>query len=233
MGINVLLDDRVPDAAFRFYGKLRALAWGEDQLSMKFKRLMELTGLSRTRIYEYARILRFNRGLLSYAVRNDAFECSFPPETERTVNRPRPEKRDLPSPLSLSSKSSLKQEPKDKPIKAMNTEKREAVNYYPIAAALADVCHMQLEANRSRLFAEAKRLAKVVPPATAELLREQYNGNADGYWRAQDWRGKKGEPPNPSTIRETWGRWLDAPAQTAGKYDALIRSLEDDNGEPV
>lgn len=223
--INVLLDGGVPDAAYRLYNMLRALSWGDDTLVISFKKLMDLTGMTRTRIYEYARLLRLRRGLLSYAVRNDAFECSFIPVADR------PEKRDLPSHTALSSKSPSKQEPKSKPIKAVNPEKRDKVNYYPLALALAEVCHMQLEPNRGLLFAEAKLLSKATPTPTPELLKQHYNGDPASFWRSRDWRGKAGENPIPSVIRKTWGQWGEPAPAAPGKYDALLRSLEEPDGD--
>lgn len=117
--IHVLLDDSVPDGAYRLYQKLCALAWGEPTLSISFDRLMELTALSRTRIYEYARILRLRRGLLSYVVRNNAFECSFFPTVKN------PGKRDLLSPLGLGSELPTNQVPKSKPPTSRNPGKRD------------------------------------------------------------------------------------------------------------
>lgn len=218
--VNVLLDNDVPDAAYRFYNKLRALSWGEDTFSINFERLMELTGLSRTRIYEYARILRLRRGLLSYVVRSNAFECSFAPSGAN------PGKRDLPSPLALtpipSSKPVRKEQPK--PVASRKTGIPKNGNLYPLAEALAEVCHMQLEPNRGRLFREAQQLTLANPPATPELLRLHYNGNPNSFWRGQDWRGKKGDKPNPATIRETWGQW-EAKVLPVTEEDTLAETI--------
>lgn len=199
--VNVLLDSGIPDGAYRLYQKLRALSWGEDTLSINFVRLLELTELTRTRVYEYARILRFHRGLLSYAVRGNAFECSFIPAGSN------PEIRDNPSLLVLDKKTPTNQEQKTKAPASRNPGKRDTPNLFPLAQALADVCRMPLEANRGRLFSEAKLLAKVAPPPTPELLKEYYNGRADCWWRSEDWRGQKGQDPTPPAIRETWGKW--------------------------
>jgi hypothetical protein len=74
--VDVIKDDTIPPAAFRLYCKLRALAWGENTLAVDFDKLMELSGLSRTRLYEYARLLR-DRTPLRWRVRGSVFECSF------------------------------------------------------------------------------------------------------------------------------------------------------------
>ena len=80
-------------------------------------------------------------------------------------------------------------------------------NYFPLAQTLAEVCHMQFDPNRGRLFREAKLLSKAEPTPTPELIKEHYNGRPECYWRKHDWRGKKGENPSPATIRETWAQW--------------------------
>lgn len=129
--IHVLLDDSVPDGAYRLYQKLRALSWGEETLNINFERLMELSGLSRTRIYEYARILRLRRGLLSYVVRDNAFECSFDPAGQN------PEKRDLPSPLVLGSELPTNKGLKTKPPASRNPGKRDSGQGPPGAGTAA------------------------------------------------------------------------------------------------
>jgi len=80
-------------------------------------------------------------------------------------------------------------------------------DYYPLAEALAHVCHMDLESNKGRLFREAKLLSTADPTPTPDLLRQHYNGDQASYWRRADWRGRAGQDPSPSTIRETWGKW--------------------------
>jgi phage replication O-like protein O len=81
---------------------------------------------------------------------------------------------------------------------------------YLIAEVLAEVCKMDLIANKGRLLKEAAILLKASPPATPELLRQHYNGG--GWWWANDWRGQQRQFPKPATIRETWGSWgIEAP----------------------
>lgn len=82
----LLLDDEVPNGAFRFGCKLYALAWGEPTLSIPIDQLMHHTGLRQSQVYEYARTLRDHHKLLSYDVRNGAFECSFPEMSEIPEN---------------------------------------------------------------------------------------------------------------------------------------------------
>lgn len=94
---------------------------------------------------------------------------------------------------------------------------------YPTARALANVCGMSFEANRSRLFREAKLLSEAMPTPTPELITAHYNGNPKAYWRAQDWRGKKGEKPSLSAIRETWGQWEQAEQQTNNRKPFAVK----------
>lgn len=234
VSLNVLLADGVPDAAFRFYGKLRALSWGDDTFSMNFDRLMELVNLSQTRIYEYARLLRLNRGLLSYAVRNNVFECSFPSASATIpASQEIPVIREKPSSLIQELNSSQNKSQKNKGLKAVNPINREKPNYYPMALCLSDVCHMQLAANRGKLFKECQRMVSLEPTPTPELVREHYNGATGSYWYSQDWRGKRGEFPTPAAIRETWGRWAETPKAVGavGGMLAYIERLE--NGDAI
>lgn len=95
---------------------------------------------------------------------------------------------------------------------SQNDEKKNAL--YPIAEALAEVCVMDLQANKGRIFETAATLAASQPPATAELLRLHYGSDPGSYWTARDWRGAKGEEPGLAAIRETWGKWT-RPAPSA------------------
>lgn len=99
--LAVLLNDEISNAAYRFYNKLRALAWGDASLAMPMSKLVDAVKLNRSQVYEYARSLRDHRGLLSYAVRNDVFECSFADPVQN------PENPDL---LTLSFSSSQNNE---------------------------------------------------------------------------------------------------------------------------
>lgn len=92
---------------------------------------------------------------------------------------------------------------------------------------------MDLPLNQARLMAEAQRLM-ASPPAgsvgerpTPDLIRQHYGQR--GWWWTHDWRGQRGELPNPLFIRETWGRWnlpdppRAAPAQ--GKLPPAMQAL--------
>lgn len=85
------------------------------------------------------------------------------------------------------------------------TIKETKLTPYNLAVVLADVCKMDLNANKGRLLREAKLLNEATPTPTAELVSSKYGGG--GWWYANDWRGQKGEPPAPHFVRETWGRW--------------------------
>lgn len=82
-----------------------------------------------------------------------------------------------------------------------------------LAQAMAEVCHMDFNANKRTLINEARLLAVASPLPTPELLRQYYNGG--GWWVTNDWRGQRGQFPQPTSIRTTWGHWHDAPLQSA------------------
>ena len=84
-------------------------------------------------------------------------------------------------------------------------ESHSEISVYNLALAVAEVCKMDLEANKGRLLKESQLLAKANPPPTPELVKEHYGPSS--WWYREDWRGKKSEAPNPAAIRETWGKW--------------------------
>jgi hypothetical protein len=71
---------------------------------------------------------------------------------------------------------------------------------YPIANAISNVTGMSLNANRTRIFKEAKLLC-ADPRVTPEEIIKTYSKNGD--WYRLDWRGQKGQKPTLSQIRET------------------------------
>lgn len=71
---------------------------------------------------------------------------------------------------------------------------------FQIAKALATVTHLDFEKNKGRLFREAQAFH---PGDVSQILREY---GAGSIWFQEDWRGKRGEFPNPGTIRETWNK---------------------------
>lgn len=77
VSIALLRNDNVTNAAYRFYCKLQALAWGEPQLHIEEEALYRETGLRQSQVYEYARLLRAHAGLL-FRRAGSAFEFSFP-----------------------------------------------------------------------------------------------------------------------------------------------------------
>jgi len=207
--VEMIRDEELPQTAFRLGCKLRALSWGDPVLRMKLSKLLELTGLSRSRFYEYARALSV-RTPLRWAVRNDDFECSFNEDLAESRKAGRQSRNP-----GLQENASIKDLNTDS-INTNTTASRKSgipesgiakVDYFPLATALADVCHMKFDPNKGRLFREAKLLSTADPTPTPDLLRQHYNGDQASYWRRSDWRGRAGQDPSPSTIRETWGKW--------------------------
>ena len=76
--------------------------------------------------------------------------------------------------------------------------KQPTADLFQIAQALASVCVMDFNANRARLFAEAKRLAGAAPTPTAGLIVKLYG--QDGAWYTNDWRGQRGYTPRPPQV---------------------------------
>jgi hypothetical protein len=81
-------------------------------------------------------------------------------------------------------------------------------NLFSIAKALSDVTGMDITKNRGRLFKEAKDYKD---EEVEDILQIYGPGGA---WYSDDWRGKKGERPKLSDIRETWGKYKPAPVST-------------------
>lgn len=78
--------------------------------------------------------------------------------------------------------------------------KQDTKKLYPIAAALSEVTGMSLESNKEKVFREAKLIVRD-PRVTAEEIRQQFSPGAD--WYRFDWRGKKGQRPILTQVRET------------------------------
>lgn len=89
----------------------------------------------------------------------------------------------------------------DKPEKRIPKPKRRGnPDVHDMAEALSEVTGMPLDLNRGRLYGEAKILlsdGRVSPV----LIRSHYGQG--GAWYMLDWRGKQGQRPKPSEIRET------------------------------
>lgn len=108
---------------------------------------------------------------------------------------------------------------KKKKLKSGRTE--ETAELISIANALADVTGMSLALNKGRIFAEAKLLTRD-KRVSAELIRIHYG--AEGAWYKQDWRGKQGQKPRLSEVRETiFGFGPTAPQQKIIKGDIYSR----------
>ena len=111
-----------------------------------------------------------------------------------------------------------------KPAPKQKAAKPPAANLYPLARALSEVCSIDLEANKGKLFAEAKRLSKATPPPTYDLIAEHYRRG--GAWYTQDWRGKRGDRPQLGQVRLTW-------AQIVREGSADIQGLDAPGVVPV
>lgn len=73
---SLMNSESVTHPVFRFFCKLRALAWGKDKLRIDLDILMDSVSLKRSAVYEYARSLELHGALLWHCAA-DVFECSF------------------------------------------------------------------------------------------------------------------------------------------------------------
>jgi hypothetical protein len=144
----------------------------------------------------------------------------LPGESASRLKNETSQKRD--ATLSLTTPESNpqglpKKQEEERRLKNETSQKRDeqAASLFALAQALADVCRMDLQVNRGRLFREAKALSVADPPPTPDLIQQHY-GTAEAYWQLHDWRGQRGEFPTPATLRETWGRWKHAQEKTNG-----------------
>lgn len=203
----LIFDKELPAAAKDTAVQLRALGWGKDETpALSITQLEELTGKSQSTLYGHMRLLRLRGALRWRSAGTTEIIVAFEPDYWLSENLEKPVKE-------LPAEELLPKRKKERAFqKTGKLEKALKPDLFPLVQVLAEVCHMNLEANRGRLFGEAKLLAAAVPPPTPELIRQQYNGRADCYWRKQDWRGKQGQDPSPFAIRETWGKWEAAAA---------------------
>jgi hypothetical protein len=221
---GLLFDPELPDTVKTTAMQLRALGWGQDETpALSMKQICQELGKSQATLYGHMRLLRLRGALRWRPAGPTEIIVSFEPGYWLSENLEKP------SPLPVSNKP-VKRKAKEDTFQ--NSGKSEKADLFPLATALADVCKVNLEANRGRLFSEAKTLSKAQPMPTPELIRQHYNGNVNCFWRARDWRGKKGELPTPAAIRQTWGQWSEVSESSTG---AELRRLGyvDANGKPV
>jgi len=75
-----------------------------------------------------------------------------------------------------------------------------------VARALAVVTEMDYEVNKSRIMRTVNILCKAAVPPTPALVQKHFS-SPDGFWKAKDWRGKKGDTPKLSEVELVWGKW--------------------------
>jgi hypothetical protein len=79
-------------------------------------------------------------------------------------------------------------------------EEKPKVNHFDMAKVLSEVCGMDFNLNKPRMFTFAKTL-NTAGYTLEDILR--IYAKPDGVWYHEDFRGKKGEYPNQSTIMST------------------------------
>jgi hypothetical protein len=116
------------------------------------------------------------------------------------TDREAPSSIPAPEPLPTPSEPAPDPLPSNQPTNQLNNRGQEQKpSLYPIAEALSKVTGMPLDKNKGRIFKEAKTYK---PGEEAQILTDYSLG---GPWYKNDWRGKKGERPGLSQIRETFG----------------------------
>lgn len=117
--------------------------------------------------------------------------------------------------------------------RAANSKPRPVNEAYELARVIADVCAMDMLANKSRLIKAALQLMALDPPATEELIRTYYDADVDRWWYANDWRGLKGYRPQPEQLKEHWGHWDDAvikPRRSSGNGNMGVTGARGSRG---
>jgi phage replication O-like protein O len=193
----------------------KTLGWQKRSDKISLSQMTELTGLSRNSVLEGAQKAE-ERGTLTRSMsprRSTTWVVNLVNQTEDHLVKVVNQSGELPSPDLVKVVNLQKKEIKEKKkITAKSAETK--LSLYPLALALANVCHMDLKANHGRLFREAKMLSSATPPPTAALIEKNYNGDPAAFWKSVDWRGKKNQTPTPAAIRETWGQWESSSAAT-------------------
>ncbi len=117
----------------------------------------------------------------------------------------------------------------DPPVQEQGPEGSPPVNrkqLFALVCAIAEVTHMDRQANNGRLFAEAKRLAGAEIVPTPDMIRRYYG--PDSWWYQRHWKGRAGQLPTPGDIRASWGQWqLPQPVSRAmASLAAYVRERE-------
>lgn len=212
--ITALLADEIPHAAFRFYCKLRALAWKDrTTLSIKLTDLMTETGLSQSRLYEYARLLRDRNELLFHCAQG-VFECSLPlvdgpiPEKQesdfpgkRELKQPIPGKREFPSEAAADKKAE-----KTKGAAAQFPENRKTPYSYSVPSK-------KRETESTEGVGANSRKTGITGPSTTAEIQAEYE-KLLGY-SVKDWAA--GESKSAKQIAECY---------TVAQFREVYRALK-------
>lgn len=86
--------------------------------------------------------------------------------------------------------------------------------------ALADICVVNLSVATQTQKNQLGQSSKILKKAGA--TPEQIRGFA-GWWYAEDWRGKQGQPPTPAQVRSEWGKFVKAGGTGGNKVISLGR----------
>lgn len=127
------------------------------------------------------------------------------------------------APSPLLTKPVLKLDPSKPKAKPERKETPEETAYFAACVpVMARVC--QIDLNITGGWARCKKVLQALYHATIrptpELLERHY-GQPDGYWFSRDWRGQKGDTPEPHFIQNTWGKATSLLSSTANGKPAL------------
>lgn len=139
---------------------------------------------------------------------------------------PFPSPSQSPSQIPENSQNNLKSEDIScAPEAHKNTPTQKDNKLFDLATAIADVTGINFDANKQRLFREAKELAKANDISPGKVRADYGMG---GLWYTTDWRGKKGQLPQLHQIRETWGTFVKQLENKGQMDDEQQQQLEAD-----
>jgi DNA-binding Lrp family transcriptional regulator len=104
-----------------------------------------------------------------------------------------------------------------RPPKALKT-KEYSPQQKQLFLALAGMCHIDLSVATPKQRGQLDHASKALSKAITDL--DQFKARFPVYWLAMDWRGQKGQSPDPPQIQEAYGdycHWLKNGALASGQ----------------
>jgi hypothetical protein len=112
--------------------------------------------------------------------------------------------------------SLIESSPKKESLKELSPQQK-------LFLALAELCHIELRAASDKQKGQLGKASKALVNLVTDL--DQFKEKFPVYWLAMDWRGQKGQSPDPPQIQEAYGdycHWLKNGAKASGQpFDKL------------